>query len=101
VLGYQKDAEDCRHGRHTDACYFQPVDHAAVARACGAMGLRVERAADYAAALREAIEADVPCVIDVVTDPMAYPPLTAFDDKLESVRAARTQPVAAGAASVR
>jgi acetolactate synthase-1/2/3 large subunit len=101
VLGYQKDAEDCRHGRHTDACYFQPVDHAAVARACGAMGLRVERAADFAAALREAIEADVPCVIDVVTDPMAYPPLTAFDDKLESVRAARTQPVAAGAASVR
>jgi acetolactate synthase-1/2/3 large subunit len=101
VLGYQKDAEDCRHGRHTDACYFEPVDHAAIARACGAMGLRVERAADYAAALREAIAADVPCVIDVVTDPMAYPPLTAFDDKLESVRSARTQAAAAGRASTR
>jgi acetolactate synthase-1/2/3 large subunit len=89
VLGYQKDAEDCRHGRHTDACYFAPVDHAAIARACGAKGLRVERADDYAAALREAIAAEVPCVIDVVTDPMAYPPLTAFDEKLEVVRAAR------------
>jgi acetolactate synthase-1/2/3 large subunit len=101
VLGYQKDAEDCRHGRHTDACYFEPVDHAAIARACGAMGLRVERAADYAAALREAIAADVPCVIDVVTDPMAYPPLTAFDDKLESVRAERMKACASKQAPMR
>ena len=65
------------------------------------MGLRVERAADYAGALRQAIAADVPCVIDVVTDPMAYPPLTAFDDKLEGVRAARAKSVAARQASLR
>jgi len=90
VLGYQKDAEDCRHGRHTNACYFEPVDHAAVARACGAKGIRVEHAGDYAEALREGISAGVPCVIDVVTDSMAYPPLTAFDDKLEEVRKARS-----------
>ena len=92
VLGYQKDAEDCRHGRHTNACYFFPVDHAAVARACGCVGIRVERAADYADALRQCIGSGAPCVIDVVTDPMAYPPLTAFDDKLEKVRAERAAP---------
>ena len=94
VLGYQKDAEDCRHGRHTDACYFAPVDHAAIARACGCVGIRVERASDYAGALREALASDAPCVLDVVTDPMAYPPLTAFDHKLESVRTSRASRLA-------
>ena len=89
VLGYQKDAEDCRHGRHTDACYFEPVDHAAIARACGCVGIRVEHSADYADALRDCLARDTPCLLDVITDPMAYPPLTAFDHKLEEVRAAR------------
>jgi acetolactate synthase-1/2/3 large subunit len=89
VLGYQKDAEDCRHGRHTDACYFQPVDHAAIARACGCTGIRVERSEHLASALREGLRGNAPCVIDVVTDPMAYPPLSAFDNKLEAVRAQR------------
>lgn len=89
VLGYQKDAEDCRHGRHTDACYFHPVDHAAIARACGCIGIRVNRSEDLASALREGMSGNAPCVIDVATDPMAYPPLTAFDNKLETVRAQR------------
>ena len=34
-LGYQKDAEDVKFGRHSSACYFTPVDHAAIARASG------------------------------------------------------------------
>lgn len=99
VLGYQKDAEDCRHGRHTNACYFAPVDHAAIARACGCEGYRVERAGDFASALRAAVASGAPAVIDVVTDPSAYPPLTAFDGKLEAVRAARAQAGHAGVAA--
>ena len=89
VLGYQRDAEDVRFGRHTSACQFTPVDHAQIARACGCEGVTVERAADYMPALRTALASDGTTVIDVLTDPTAYPPLTLFDDRLESVRAAR------------
>ena len=89
VLGFQKDAEDERHGRHTDACYFAPVDHAAIARAVGCLGIRVEKGSDYAKALQVALNHDGPVVIDVITDPSAFPPLTIFDDRLEKVRADR------------
>lgn len=89
VLGYQMDAEDVRFGRHTDACRFRPVDHAAIATACGCRGVRIEDPSDYADALRQALVADQTTLIDVTTDPMAYPPLTMFDDQLEKVRQTR------------
>ena len=38
VLGYQKHAEDVLFGAHTNAVDFQPVDHAAIAAACGLRG---------------------------------------------------------------
>ncbi|MBV9755570.1 MAG: thiamine pyrophosphate-binding protein [Alphaproteobacteria bacterium] len=47
---------------------FGPTDFAAVARSFGLPGIRVERAADLAPALREAIDADETVVVDVVTD---------------------------------
>jgi len=80
VLGYQRDAEDVKFGRHTNACYFSPVDHAMIARACGCRGVTVERAADYLPELRKALAAEETTVIDVITDPAAYPPLTLFDE---------------------
>ena len=89
VLAYQKDAEDVKFGRHTGACRFSPVDHAAVARACGLVGVRIERAADYLPALREALSAKETVLLDVVTDPEAYPPITFFEGTLEKVRAER------------
>jgi acetolactate synthase-1/2/3 large subunit len=85
VLGFQKDAEDVKFGRHTKACYFAPVDHAAIARACGCRGVRIERPDDYLPSLRAALDANETCVLDVMTDPGAYPPITLFD-KLEDVR---------------
>ncbi len=88
-LAYQKDAEDVKFGRHSSACRFAPVDHAQIARACGCRGVRVERPSDYLPALREAMAADQTTLIDVVTDPEAYPPITFFDGTLESVRAGR------------
>jgi acetolactate synthase-1/2/3 large subunit len=90
VLAYQKDAEDVKFGRHTSAVWFSPVDHAAIARACGCRGVRVERASDYLPALREALAADETTVIDVITDPEAYPPITFFDETLDRVRGERT-----------
>ena len=88
VLGYQKDAEDVKFGRHTGACYFKPVDHAAIARACGCRGVRIERPADYLPAVREALASGETTVIDVITDPEAYPPITLFD-KLDALRDAK------------
>jgi acetolactate synthase-1/2/3 large subunit len=63
------------------------VDHAAIARACGCEGIQVERPEDYLPAVKSALRSGRPCLIDVMTDPEAYPPITLFD-RLESVRAA-------------
>jgi acetolactate synthase-1/2/3 large subunit len=84
-LGYQKDAEDVKFGSHSTACYFTAVDHAAIARACGCRGVRVEKASDYLPALREALACNETTVIDVITDPAAYPPVTFFDG-LDDIR---------------
>jgi acetolactate synthase-1/2/3 large subunit len=82
ILGYQWHAEDVLYGDHTDACQLGPVDHAAIARACGCEGIRVEDPSDLAAALRRAKESDVTTVIDVVIDPRAYPPITLYEGKM-------------------
>jgi acetolactate synthase-1/2/3 large subunit len=81
VLGFQKDSEDVLHGAHTDACALGAVDHSVIARACGAIGVRVERAADLLPAVRTALGSDRPTVIDVITDPDARPPLTFYRGK--------------------
>ena len=78
ILGYQLHAEDAGLGRHTNVCDFAPVDHAAIARACGIKGLRLERPEDIAATLAEALTTDGPVLIDVITDPNAMPPVTLF-----------------------
>jgi len=84
-LGYQKDAEDVKFGSHSTACYFTAVDHAAIARASGCRGVRIEKASDYLPALREALACDETTVLDVITDPAAYPPVTFFDG-LDDIR---------------
>jgi acetolactate synthase-1/2/3 large subunit len=91
VLAYQKDAEDVKFGRHTSAVEFGAVDHAAIARACGCRGISISKAADYLPALKEALALNETTVLDVDTDPQAYPPITLFDEKLESVRAERAK----------
>lgn len=81
ILGYQKHAELTLFGAHTDVVHFQPVDHAAIARACGVEGIRIDDPADLPAALEKALSSDVLTVIDVVTDERAYPPVTSFTGK--------------------
>ncbi len=82
VLGYQKHAELARYGAHTDAVHFSPVDHAAIAAACGCIGVRVEHPENFARALRMALQSDRLTLIDVMTDPDAHPPITVFEGKL-------------------
>ena len=81
ILGYQWHAEEVMYGSHTDACQFAPVDHAAIARACGCEGVRVERPGDFKAALERAMQSPQTTLIDVMIDPKAYPPITLYEGK--------------------
>ena len=83
ILGYQKHAELARYDAHTDAVAFTSVDHAMVAQAAGCRGVRIDDPVDYAPALEEAFAMTdrVTTVIDVLTDPDAFPPITAFEGK--------------------
>ncbi len=78
VLGYQKHAEDAGLGRHTNVCDFVSVDHAAIAEACGVRGIRVERAQDIAGAIQQSFAAEGSVLLDIIADPDAMPPVTAF-----------------------
>jgi acetolactate synthase-1/2/3 large subunit len=55
------------HGSGPFAAEFKDWDHAAIARAMGCRGVRVEDPAALAPALRGALAAREPCVIDVRT----------------------------------
>jgi acetolactate synthase-1/2/3 large subunit len=78
ILGYQKHAEDVIFGEHTDAVNFAAVDHAAIARACGVNGVRVERGEDVGAALDAAFASGQPTLLDIITDPDAKPPISFY-----------------------
>ncbi|MDF0529366.1 acetolactate synthase catalytic subunit [Tsukamurella sp. 8F] len=94
-LGYQKHAELVQFGRATSAVTLGAVDHAALARACGARGLTVTTPTHLAAALADSLTSTTTTVIDVITDPDAYPPITGWDTSPEL----RTAPPACTAAS--
>lgn len=55
---------------------YPHTDYAAIARAAGAHGVRVEKPAEVRDALREAFAHDGPALVDVVTDPdaLSIPP---------------------------
>lgn len=82
ILGYQWHAEDVLYGNHTDACQLSPVDHAAIARACGCEGVRIEYPAAFRPALELALRSEKTVVIDVMIDPNAYPPITLYEGKI-------------------
>lgn len=81
ILGYQKHAENRKYGAHTTAVNMGPVDHAAIARACGCSGIRIERPSELAAAFKSAVEGDKLTLIDVMTDEDAYPPITFYSSE--------------------
>ncbi len=79
VLGFQINAEEGRFGTHTDVCHFGPIDHVAIAKACGCDGAHVQNEEELNEALLRSAVSTVPFVIDVKTDPKAFPPITAFE----------------------
>lgn len=78
ILGFQKHAENLKYGAHTSAVDFFPVDHAAIARACGCEGVRVTAAGEIGPALSHARAQKVTTLIDIICDADAFPPLTFF-----------------------
>ncbi|MBU4278280.1 MAG: acetolactate synthase catalytic subunit [Proteobacteria bacterium] len=82
ILGYQKHAENVKFGDHTDAVYMSDVDHAAVAEACGCRGIRVRDPEKLPEALDLAMSEPGPVLVDILSDPTAYPPITSFEGKL-------------------
>ena len=63
ALGWVKHGQ----GNRPIASTFADMDFAAIARAIGCRGLRVERAEEIAPALKEALGCGAPTVVDVVT----------------------------------
>lgn len=82
VLGYQKDAEQVKFGRHSGAVFFEPVDHCAIAKACGCEAMAVRDVAGLANTLQKAMTHRGPVLVEAFVDPEAHPPLTMFDGKL-------------------
>ncbi|HMP55432.1 MAG TPA: thiamine pyrophosphate-dependent enzyme, partial [Novosphingobium sp.] len=78
ILAYQRHGEEWFSYHHSDASDLGPVDHAAIARACGCFGERVAAPADFAPALERALASGLPAVLDVITDDEARPPLTHY-----------------------
>ena len=78
ILGYQKHAEHVKFGWHTTAVNFASVDHAAVARACGAQGIRVTDPEKLGEAFAMAEKAETATLIEVMCTENAYPPVSVF-----------------------
>ncbi len=73
-----KNVVDASYGGNPEAkgrgmWVFQETNFAKIAENMGCLGLRVEQPGDLRSALRQALEANRPVVVDVVTDIEAFP----------------------------
>jgi acetolactate synthase-1/2/3 large subunit len=66
--GFERVYAGMENNRSRELWTYRPMNFARLAEDMGALGIRVERAEDIAPALAEALAADRPVVIDVVTD---------------------------------
>lgn len=84
-LASERHAQERNYKRViTEVCDYRDVDFAAVARAFGAHGTRVEDRADVADAVRDALAANVPALIDVRVSRSTHAP-SANNDKTRLV----------------
>lgn len=81
ILGFQKHAELSLFKNHTNAIDFVAVDHAAIARAVGANGVRVDTPDELPEVLSAALASGVTTLIELNIEPDAYPPLTLWQGK--------------------
>lgn len=79
ILGFQKHSELVQFSETTTAIAFAPVDHAAIARACGAVGFRASSVSELQDALAASLGSGRVTLIEVMTDPDAFPPVTRWE----------------------
>ncbi|MDW9819535.1 acetolactate synthase catalytic subunit [Sinorhizobium meliloti] len=79
ILGFQKHAETVKFKGYTSACHLSAVDHARIAEACGCAAVRVGRADELGAALDRGFAGQASLLIDMITDPAAFPPISLFE----------------------
>jgi acetolactate synthase-1/2/3 large subunit len=89
ILGFQKYAELYAFDEYTSAIDFSPVDHCMIARACGAEAVRVKNPDEVGEVLAKALASEVVTLIEVMTDPDAYPPVTLWEGHEERLLGAR------------
>lgn len=63
-------------GKPEDLYMFRKTDFVRIAEEMGCMGIRVEKAEDFAAAMEQALQADRPVLIEVITDIASDPQAT-------------------------
>ncbi|MBC7246305.1 MAG: thiamine pyrophosphate-binding protein [Actinobacteria bacterium] len=68
-----KGAQDLFFGARRTGSELGDIDYAAVARGLGCYGRRVSRAGEIKPAFKEAMEAGMPAVLDVLVDPDTFP----------------------------
>src|SRR5262249_45178957 len=73
VLGMIKWEQMVLEGNPEFGVELQPIDFAAFARACGAVGLTVSEPDRVESILREALDAPGPAVVEAVVDPLEPP----------------------------
>ena len=73
-LGAERAYGEQGGGNRAEMWAFGEVDFAATARQMGCLGIRVERPEQLHDALEQALRADKPAVVDVLTDGYAMPP---------------------------
>jgi acetolactate synthase-1/2/3 large subunit len=72
--GFERVYEGLPNNRSRELWTYRAVNFAKIAEDIGALGIRVERASDFAPALAKALTANRPVVIDVATDIEALAP---------------------------
>jgi len=81
ALAFEYHEQKYRHNGNVvaQANNFTQVDYAAAARALGAEGYRIETREQLQNALATGMATDRPCVLDIVIDREAFPPVTNFE----------------------
>ena len=66
ILGYVKCSEKLRYGKNSTSVDIFPIDHVALAQACGLQGIRVEHAEELLPALEQARLSETSTLIEVM-----------------------------------
>ena len=80
ILGYVKCSEKLRYGKNSTSVDIFPIDHVALAQACGLQGIRVEHAEELLPALEQARLSETSTLIEVMCSGDC-PPITDFVGK--------------------